>query len=214
LAATGATFGLAAGLVSEALSAEGNKPGDGQPAGKRENPEPKSHDNKPSRPEADAAESELSASEAAIVDEAYRLGHEYEKKHGGCCQCTVAALQDALPFLPRDGKLIQAASALSGGATPGGVQNCGSFTGGGMVIGFLYGRQRDETFHGSTGKAHRLIRRLYQHYEEHYGTVLCKDVRKGAESDCPEVVGLAATWTAEILLRERRNERAKSQDRG
>ena len=33
-------------------------------------------------------------------------------------------------------------------------------------------------------------------------SVLCKDMREKAERDCPEVVGLAAKWTAQILLDE------------
>jgi hypothetical protein len=32
--------------------------------------------------------------------------------------------------------------------------------------------------------------------------VLCKDVREAADGNCPDVVGKAAKWTAEILLKE------------
>ena len=67
---------------------------------------------------------------------------------------------------------------------------------------YLYGRRRNTKFEGTTKQSHRLIRKLYEQYEEHYGSVLCKDVREKAEQDCPEVVGLAAKWTAQVLLDE------------
>ncbi len=145
---------------------------------------------------------DVAGREQEIIEEAYRLGHQYEKNYGGCSQCTLAALQDAIPFLAADKGLFRGASSLDGGATPTGLQNCGSFTGAGMAIGYLCGRRRNAKFEGSTKQSHKLIRKLYKQYEEHYGSVLCKDVREKAERDCPEVVGLAAKWTAQILLDE------------
>ncbi|NQT16632.1 MAG: C_GCAxxG_C_C family protein [Planctomycetes bacterium] len=147
-----------------------------------------------------------------IIEEAYRLGHQYEKQYGGCAQCTLAALQDAIPFLVADKGLFQGASCLDGGATPTGLQNCGSFTGAGMAIGYLCGRRRNAKFQGTTKQSHKLIRELYKQYEEHYGSVLCKDVREKAERDCPEVVGLAAKWTAQLLLDEFSIHRADNAD--
>jgi len=138
----------------------------------------------------------------AILERAYCLGHKYEKEHGGCARCTVAALQDALPMVAVDEGLFRASSCLDGGATPVAVQNCGGFTGAGMVIGFLCGSRRDTSFQGSSALAHRLLHQVYHQFAKHYGTVLCRDVRKGAEGDCPEVVGRAARWTAEALLVE------------
>jgi len=137
-----------------------------------------------------------------IIERAYALGHQYEARYGGCAQCTVAALQDAIPFVPTDKGLFRGASGLDGGATPTGVQNCGGFTGSAMVIGYLCGRSREKTFTGDTGFSHKLVRKGYEHFKKEYGSVLCKDVRKGAKSDCPKVVGLAARWTAEVLLSE------------
>ena len=137
-----------------------------------------------------------------IIERAYALGHQYEARYGGCAQCTLAALQDAIPFVPIDKGLFRGASGLDGGATPAGLQNCGAFTGAVMVIGYLCGRSREKTFTGSTGLSHRLVRKVYQRFKKEYGSVLCKDVRKGAKSDCPKVVGRAARWTAEVLLSE------------
>ena len=101
--------------------------------------------------------------------------------------------------------MFRAASCLDGGATPKGVQNCGAFTGAGIVIGHLCGRTRGrkgKEFEGGSGLSHNLIRKVYKRFDEEYGSVLCQDVKKGAGGDCPKVVGTAAKWTAEVLLSE------------
>ncbi len=118
----------------------------------------------------------------AIIGKAYQLGYDYEKEHGGCARCTVAALQDAVPMVAVDEGLFRASTCLDGGATPVGEQNCGAFTGAGMVIGFLCGSRRNDVFHGSTRLAHRLLHQVYQRFAEEYGSILCCDVREGAKS--------------------------------
>lgn len=143
---------------------------------------------------------DVAGREAQILEDAFRLGHDYEKRYGGCCQCTVAGLQDALPFLPADVGLFRAASCLDGGATPTGIHNCGSFTGAGMVIGYLCGRTRGEKFVGDKSLSQDLMRKVYRRFEERYGSVLCKDVRAAGKGDCPQVVGTTARWVAEVLL--------------
>jgi hypothetical protein len=145
---------------------------------------------------------DIEARAEEIIQKAYDLGYEYEKEHGGCARCTVAALQDAIPFVAVDESLFRGSTCLDGGATPTGTQNCGAFTGSGMVIGHVCGSTRGETFEGDAKLAHQLIHKVYDHFKEEYGTVLCEDVRKGAERDCPEVVGRAARWVAEALLGE------------
>ena len=139
-----------------------------------------------------------------IIENAYEKGYEYEKKYTGCAQCTVAALQDSLDFVPKDKHIFRAASCLDGGATPTGEANCGAFTGSGMIIGCLFGRRR-EAFGGRTDKSHELIHEVYEKFKEEYGSCLCKDVEKKMEQyedKCPRVVGKAAAWTAEIILGE------------
>ena len=133
-----------------------------------------------------------------MIETAYKLGYDFEKKHGGCARCTVAAVQQALEFVPNDPGLFRAATCLDGGATPTGKQNCGGFTGAGIVIGYTCGT---EDFKG-TALAHKLIREVCKHFEQEYGTVLCEDVRKKGKADCPEIVGKATRWTAEVLLRQ------------
>jgi hypothetical protein len=145
---------------------------------------------------------EIDGKPEEIIQRAYELGHQYEKEHGGCARCTVAACQDAIPFVACDVGLFRGSTCLDGGATPVAVQNCGGFTGAGMIIGHLCGSTRGENFEGSAKLAHKLLHRVYGRFHEEYGTVLCRDVRKGAEGDCPEVVGRAAKWVAEVVLEE------------
>lgn len=139
-----------------------------------------------------------------IIEEAYRIGYEHEKRHGGCAQCTVAALQDAIEFIPVNKDVFRAGSCLDGGATPTGIQNCGAFTGAGIIIGYLCGRKRDG-FRGHADVSHKLMRKVYEKFKEDYGSVICNDVKKGMEQypdKCPRVVGKATAWAAEAILRE------------
>ena len=133
-----------------------------------------------------------------IIKKAYEIGHKYEKQHGGCARCTVAALQDAIPFIPKNEDVFRTACCLDGGATPTTMQNCGAFTGSGIIIGYLCGTNA----FGNTGLSHKLINKVYEKFKEAYGSVLCRDVKKKAKSNCPEVVGKAVSWAAEILLKQ------------
>jgi len=133
-----------------------------------------------------------------IIEKAYKLGHEYEKKHGGCCRCTVAALQNAIEFIPKNEDVFRAACCLDGGATPTGMQNCGAFTGSGIILGYLCGTGP----FGNTSLSHKLMHQVYEKFKDEYGSVLCKDVKEKAKRDCPEVVAKAARWTAEAILRQ------------
>ena len=133
-----------------------------------------------------------------IIETAYKLGHKYEGKHRGCCRCTVAALQGAIEFLPRDKDVFRTACCLDGGATPTGIHSCGGFTGSGIIIGYLCGANP----FGDTSLSHKLIHQVYEKFKDAYGSVLCKDVRKKGKGNCPEIVGTAARWTTEIILRQ------------
>lgn len=133
-----------------------------------------------------------------IIETAYKLGYEYEKKHSGCCRCTVAALQGAIEFVSKDEGIFRTACCLDGGATPTGIHSCGGFTGSGIIIGYLCGANP----FGDTSLSHKLIHEVYEKFKDTYGSVLCKDVKKKGEHNCPEIVGKAARWTTEIILRQ------------
>ncbi len=131
---------------------------------------------------------------AAIIRNAHDLGSRLHTRHGGCCRCTVAALQQALEMVPKHPGLFRAATCLDGGAAPGGKLSCGCFTGAGIVIGYVCG---GENF-GDTGLAHKLIQQVAKRFQETYGSVLCQDASKSG--DCHNVVARAVQWTAEALL--------------
>jgi len=137
----------------------------------------------------------------AMIENAYKLGYSYEGKHGGCAQCTVAGLQDAVGFVPVDEGIFLAASCVDGGATNTGLANCGAFTGAGLVIGHLCGRSR-ENFSGGANLSHKLIRQVHAKFVEEYGSVLCREVRAASGKKCVEVVGRSAQWTAKILINQ------------
>lgn len=133
-----------------------------------------------------------------IIQKAYELGYQYEGQYKGCARCTVAALQDAIDFIPVNEELFRAASCLDGGATPTKLANCGSFTGSGMLIGWACGTDR----FGDNSLSHKLIHKVHARFEEEFGSVICKEIREKTGGKCPEVVGNAAKWATEIVLRQ------------
>jgi hypothetical protein len=138
-----------------------------------------------------------------IIQNAYKLGFKYEKEYHGCARCTVAALEDALPFVAKSEELFRASTCLDGGATPTNIANCGAFTGSGMVIAYVCGSTRDTTgFIGDNKLAHSLIHEVHAHFVKEYGSVICTDVRKASDKNCPEVVGRAAMCTSRALIEE------------
>ena len=150
----------------------------------------------PFEPLQEGARVDTGGSPQQVAEKAYQLGQDLQKRHGGCARCAVAALQEALEFVPQDAGLRRAASVLDGGATPRGVQSCGAFTGAGIFLGWLCGTAEFK----NPALARKLFKQVYQQFESQYGSVLCKDIRPKAAGDCPKVVGLAAQWTAEAVL--------------
>jgi len=139
--------------------------------------------------------------EAEILQKAYEAGRDLEKTYGSCARCVVAALQETVDFVPHSDDAVMAASALDGRATTSRLANCGAFTGAGIVIGLLCGTNR-ENFHTRPELANKLMLEVTAKFEAEYGSVLCKDIREKVNQDCPEVVGKAARWTAETLLKQ------------
>ncbi len=158
------------------------------------------------------------------AERAYEAGRRYEQTYYGCAQCTVAALQDT--FDRRDDAVFQAATGLAGGAGLTTDGSCGAYAGATMFLSQLIGRTRDD-FADAEGVRLRtaaLVRRLRRRFLDEYGSVVCRDVQTkmmgrsyyladpeefqrfhdaGAHDvHCPEVVGRAARWAAEIVTEE------------
>ncbi|MDD5206200.1 MAG: C-GCAxxG-C-C family protein [Desulfobacterales bacterium] len=67
-----------------------------------------------------------------IIQRALSLGFEYEKIITGCCQCSIAAIQDAIG-IPNDA-VFKAGSGLTAGGGLSCQGSCGGYTGGVMVM--------------------------------------------------------------------------------
>jgi C_GCAxxG_C_C family probable redox protein len=161
------------------------------------------------------------------AERAYELGKEYEKTCKGCSQCVIAALQDALNI--RNDDIFKAATGLAGGGGGAIDGSCGSYVGGLLVLGLLLGRERDKfddfVSIAPDSRAFKLFRKFRDKYIQEYGSVVCRNIQTkvlgrpyyivdpdefqkleaaGGHGDkgCPEVVGKAARWMAEIILEE------------
>jgi hypothetical protein len=136
-----------------------------------------------------------------IIQKAYELGRDYHAKYGSCSQTSLAAIQDSVPFVPKDEMLVMAAGPLSGGATRTRNASCGAFTGCGLAIGSVCGRTR-ANFGGKAPLAGELLLQVHDKFVEAYGDVLCNNIRTKVDGKCPEVVGKAAAWAVEVLLKQ------------
>ncbi len=160
----------------------------------------------------------------AIIERAYRLGFEYEKKYRGCSQCTVAAIQDTLHL--RNDFVFKAASGLASGGGLLGVGFCGGYTGGVLMMSLLFGRERGN-FAGDREEKYcsfRMAADLYKKFIDQYQSVTCNDIHKhifgrnfdlwdekekeefeeaGAHIDkCTSVVAQSSAWATELVLGE------------
>jgi len=161
---------------------------------------------------------------AEIVRRAFSLGFEYEKRIRGCCQCTIAAIQDALEI--QNDEVFRAGSGLTAGGGISCEGSCGGYTGGVMVMSSLFGRRRDKWDNDQHNKdcAHTMAKALLDKFNQKYGSNICKMIHlrimgrefdlkdaqdretfeaSGAHVDkCTSVVGTAAAWATEFILEE------------
>ncbi len=158
------------------------------------------------------------------AEKAYELGKKYESTYGGCSQCVIAALQDT--FNIRNDDIFKASTGLAGGGGRATDGSCGAYAGAILILSFLFGRERDnfddpEDIRARTAE---LVRKFHDKYIQEYGSVVCHDIQTkvlgrpyyladpverqkfheaGAHDIyCPEVVGKAARWMAELIIEE------------
>jgi len=160
----------------------------------------------------------------ALLEKAYQLGYEYEKTYRGCGQCAIAALQDT--FNVRNDDIFKAVTGIAGSAGMLCDTGCGAYVTGAIFIGSLLGRERSNISdpEGIRFKTHALVRKLHDKFIAEYGTAVCRDIHMklfgryyympdheefvkfddaGAHTTvCPEVVGKAVRWVAEIVIQE------------
>ena len=157
----------------------------------------------------------------SVAEKAYELGNHYEKTYRGCSQCAIAALQDVFDI--RNDDIFKSATGLSGGSALSTEGSCGGYVGALMVLGHIVGRERDkfDDPEGVRYQTHELAGKLRQKFIDEYGTIICRNIQTkvmgrpyyladkqeaekfhnaGAHDIyCPDVVGKAARWMAEIL---------------
>jgi C_GCAxxG_C_C family probable redox protein len=134
----------------------------------------------------------------------------------------VAALQDAFDL--RNDIIFKAATALAGGGARAIDGSCGAYTGAILFFGSIVGRERNDFKDEAKVRlqTHDLAKRLHDKFIEEYSSVVCQNIQTktmgrsyylidpdeykkfldaGAHDIyCPDVVGKAAKWAAEILL--------------
>ena len=158
------------------------------------------------------------------AEKAYELGKKYEQTYRGCSQCAIAALQDV--FNIRNDDVFKASTGLAGGAALSCDGSCGAYAGAIMVLGSIVGRERDkfDDPEGIRFKTHAMVGALRKKFIDEYGSVVCRNIQTKvlgryyylADPDeykkfheagahdiyCPDVVGKAARWAAEIITAE------------
>jgi C_GCAxxG_C_C family probable redox protein len=161
-----------------------------------------------------------------LLQKAYDVGFDFEKRYHGCSQCAVAAVYEIFPDLKND-DVFKAASGHGGGVGLSNLGNCGALTGGVMVLSQVYGRELKniEDPERVREAAFRLAHILVKKFLEEYGTITCGEIQTklmgrafnlwdqqekelfersgGHTTACTSVVGNAARWTAEIILNQR-----------
>jgi C_GCAxxG_C_C family probable redox protein len=169
----------------------------------------------------------VNASATGIIERARTLGFEYEKTITGCCQCTIAAIQDSLGI--RNDAVFKAGSGLTAGGGLSCEGSCGGFTGGVMVMSSVFGRCRQKWDNDRKEKdcAHQMAGALLNRFKQEYGSHICRKIHQrlfgrdfdlkvavqrvdfeklGAHVDkCTSVVGDAAAWAVELILEELSN---------
>lgn len=155
-----------------------------------------------------------------FLEKIEKTAYEYDKVYHGCSQCTLKAIQEHLNL--GNGEAFKAASALAGGIARMG-ETCGALLGAIMAIGLAYGREKLEVTFSSINyqKAMKVAIKLYQKFEEEFGSTKCRDIQKtlfgrsfnlnnpkdleefikiNAYEKCAKVVGKTARIAAEIIL--------------
>jgi hypothetical protein len=119
-----------------------------------------------------------------LIDKAWELGIEYEKRYAGCCQATFLAIVDALregglDIFPKEmeEEFYSAICLLSAGVGLTGEGTCGAVSGGVMAIGAALNIPMDNPEMMERGGG--IVKQtLLKKYFDTYGSMLCKDVQR------------------------------------
>jgi C_GCAxxG_C_C family probable redox protein len=165
---------------------------------------------------------------ADLAEKAQRVAADYERRCTGCAQSVVAGLLDSLGIEDPGEGVFRAASGLADGIGLTGDGSCGALTGGCMVIGLLFGRERkDHQDMMKPMRSYLMCKELHEHFIEQYGSCRCYDIQtrlmgrtfnmydpkelqeafsSSMVDHCSVVVGRSARKAAELILAEREKE--------
>ncbi|MFX1405906.1 MAG: C-GCAxxG-C-C family protein [Promethearchaeota archaeon] len=155
-----------------------------------------------------------------ISRKAFELGQKYERECTGCAQTVIAAIFDALGIWNDD--VFKSASGLADGLGLTGDGACGALVGASMVIGYLFGRERNDFKDMMKPmKSYALVKKLHDIYIKEYGSCRCYNVQEkllgrtynlwdadelkeafhsGMMNHCSKLVGNVAKLATEIIL--------------
>ena len=137
-------------------------------------------------------------------------------------QCVITAIQDTFDI--RNDRVFKSVTGLAAGGGASIDGSCGAYSGGIILLSSLLGRERDD-FTDSKGillSNFEIVRKFHDKFVQDYGSVICRDMQTKifgrpyylADADefekfekagahdlhCPEVVGRAARWVAELII--------------
>ncbi len=164
----------------------------------------------------------MKKTDEAIPERAFTAGKNHEMRSGGCSQCVIAGIFEAMDI--ENNNVIRAATGLADGIGLTGNGHCGALSGGVMAISYLFGRKRED-FNDITKllKANILSKELHDRFIEKHSTCRCEDIQKatfgrffnlydqeqmkaaleaGLLDKCSDIVGDTARMATEIILRE------------
>ncbi len=167
-----------------------------------------------------------------ILNRAFESAKQHELKSGGCPQCTIAGIFEALGIENDD--VFRAATGFADGVGLTGDGHCGALSGGTMAISYLFGRKKEDF--GNIMKQLRaciLSKKLHDQFVEKYGTCRCADIqtklvgrffnlyeptemeaalKAGMPDKCSTLIGEIAKMTTKIILEERERESLKEKE--
>jgi C_GCAxxG_C_C family probable redox protein len=162
----------------------------------------------------------MKKSKDEILDVAFNKAKQYEMKGGGCPQCTLSGIFDALGVQNDD--IFKAATGLADGVGLTGDGHCGALSGGVLAIGYFFGRNKEDfSDMMKLVKGNWLSKKLHDRFVKKYGTCRCADLQTsffgrfynlydpeemkaatkvGMMETCSTLVGEVARMTTEIIL--------------
>ncbi len=172
----------------------------------------------------------MSEANDKILDAAFHKAKQHELRSGGCAQCTVAGIFEALGV--EDEGVFRAATGLADGVGLTGDGHCGALSGGAMAISYFFGRSTEE-FGDMMKQLHACIlsKKLHDRFVEKHGTCRCANIQEktfgrfynlydpeemkaafkaGLPEKCSTLVGETARMATQIILDERERQARKA----